>query len=264
MIYGGLVSITFRMLTPREIVGLVADSGLQGIEWGGDVHVPHGNVERAREVRAMTEDAGLCVPAYGSYYRVGHQEPCPFEDVLQSAVALGTPIVRVWAGKTGTDGADDAYWERVVADSRRIGDLAAEAGVTVVYEFHGGTLTDTNASARRLLERVGRKNVRSYWQPPRGASTATCLEGLDMIMPWLTHVHVFSWREPEQHGPAIRLPLAAGERAWSHFLPRIASSGRDCFAEIEFVRGDNPAQFLEDASVLKQWLARANQSNGSG
>ena len=264
MIYGGLVSITFRKLSPREIVGLVTESGLQGIEWGGDVHVPHGNVERARQVRAMTEDAGLRVSAYGSYYRVGHQEPCPFEDVLKSTVALGTTIVRVWAGKTGTDGADDAYWGLVVEDSRRIGDLAADAGVTVVFEYHGGTLTDTNASARRLLERVGRKNVQSYWQPPRGASIETCLEGLDLIMPWLTHVHVFSWREPEQRGPAIRLPLAEGEHAWSHFLPKIASSKRDCFAEIEFVRGDDPAQFLEDASALKQWLSRANQRDGNG
>jgi len=33
MIYGGLVSITFRKLSPREIVDLVVASGLEGIEW---------------------------------------------------------------------------------------------------------------------------------------------------------------------------------------------------------------------------------------
>ncbi len=258
MIYGGLVSITFRKLSPQEIVDLVVESGLQGIEWGGDIHVPHGDVQQARLVRTMTEDAELQIPAYGSYYRVGHQEPCPFEEVLETTVALGTPIVRVWAGKEGTDTADEATWDRVVEDSQRIGDLAAEAGVTVVYEFHGGTLTDTNDSARQLLERVDRENVQTYWQPPRGAGIETCLEGLDAIMPWLTHVHVFSWREPEQHGPALRLPLAAGEEAWSRFLPKIASSGRDCFAEIEFVRDDDPAQFLQDAAALTRWLQKVN------
>ena len=36
MIHPGLVSITFRELSPREIVKLVADGGLVGIEWGGE------------------------------------------------------------------------------------------------------------------------------------------------------------------------------------------------------------------------------------
>ena len=50
----GLVSITFREKSPEEIVGLVVEAGLDGIEWGGDVHVPHGDLAKAREVRANT------------------------------------------------------------------------------------------------------------------------------------------------------------------------------------------------------------------
>ena len=42
MIYPGLVSVTFRKLSPEEIVQLVVSSGLKGIEWGGDIHLPHG------------------------------------------------------------------------------------------------------------------------------------------------------------------------------------------------------------------------------
>ena len=63
MLYGGLVSITFRQLQPREIITLVQKSGLKGIEWGGDVHVPHGNLHAAREVGHMTREAGLTVAA---------------------------------------------------------------------------------------------------------------------------------------------------------------------------------------------------------
>ena len=40
MIRGGLVSITFRKLSPRAIIDLVTRANLIGIEWGGDVHVP--------------------------------------------------------------------------------------------------------------------------------------------------------------------------------------------------------------------------------
>ena len=57
----GLVSVTFRKLLPHEIIDLVVKSGLSGIEWGGDVHVPHGEADTARMVKRMTLDAGLNV-----------------------------------------------------------------------------------------------------------------------------------------------------------------------------------------------------------
>jgi 3-dehydroshikimate dehydratase len=59
----GLVSITFRRHSPEQIIAWVKQAGLDGIEWGGDIHVPHGNVTRASEVRAMTIDSGLTVAA---------------------------------------------------------------------------------------------------------------------------------------------------------------------------------------------------------
>jgi 3-dehydroshikimate dehydratase len=46
MIHPGLVSVTFRKLTPVEVAGLVKKGGLKSIEWGGDIHVPHGDLAR--------------------------------------------------------------------------------------------------------------------------------------------------------------------------------------------------------------------------
>ena len=63
MISSGLVSVTFRKLSPAEIVDLVRQAGLNCIEWGGDIHVPHGDCVRAREVRQRTLAAGLTVAA---------------------------------------------------------------------------------------------------------------------------------------------------------------------------------------------------------
>jgi hypothetical protein len=253
MIYSGLVSITFRQISPREIVDLVVRAGLAGVEWGGDIHVPHSDLRRAREVRRMTQDAGLQVTAYGSYYRVEHDDPAPFEPVLATAVELGAPAVRVWAGTRGSAEADAAYRAEVIDLSRRIADMAASAGVTVAYEFHADTLTDTNVSARNLLETVAHGNVKSYWQPPRGSEVAYNLDGLDAVLPWLLHAHVFSWGAAGE-----RLPLAAGEEGWMQYLHKIAFSGRDHFAMLEFVQDDVPESFLRDAVTLKRWLALVN------
>ena len=252
MIRPGLVSITFRKLSPRQIVDLVVEAGLSGIEWGGDVHAPHGDVAAAREIARMCVDAGLVIPTYGSYYRVGHPDSVSFDAVLASAVALGAPTIRVWAGKVGSAEADAAYWNAVIEDSRRICRMAAGEGIAVAYEFHGNTLADSAASARRLLEEVNRPNLRSLWQPPKGSTPSENRAGIDAVAPWLSHVHVFSWRIEE--GQTIRLPLADYAVQWEEYLARIDALGGERCALLEFVRGDDPAQFLADAATLRGWL----------
>ncbi len=271
MIHTGLVSVTFRELAPRAIIDLVAEAGLNAIEWGGDVHVPHGEAETARAVRQMTEDAGLTIPSYGSYYRVGHREPIPFELVVETAVALGAPIIRVWAGKQGTGTADEVYWERVIEDSVDCADLAADAGVGIAYEYHRNTLTDTDEAAVRLLKAVNHDAVTIYWQPRGHTTIEQNLAGLTGILPWLSHVHVQSWRprqgrsrpqqgqsRPQQgnraEGPA-RAPLAAMARPWSQWLATAAVAPGSHVAMIEFVANDAPEQFLADAEVLKKLIS---------
>ncbi|MNI10046.1 hypothetical protein D3C73_631400 [compost metagenome] len=60
LIRTGLVSVTFRRLSVEEIVMMVQKAGLQDIEWGGDIHVPHGNFQRAHEVAKLTHDCSSC------------------------------------------------------------------------------------------------------------------------------------------------------------------------------------------------------------
>lgn len=252
----GLVSVTFRQLTPTQIIDLVVQAGLTGIEWGGDVHVPHGDEVRAREVRQQTLAAGLQVAAYGSYYRVGHADSGPFDAVLATAVALGAPVIRVWAGKQGSATADEADWDTVVADSVRIAELAAQAGIPVAYEFHRNTLTDSYEAAQQLLARAAHSNLFTYWQPPWHATVAENLVGISQLAPWLQHIHIFHWRWQD----GTRLPLAAGEADWLAYLSQIQTidsphAGQQRFAMLEFVVDDAPAQFLRDAQTLQRWLS---------
>jgi sugar phosphate isomerase/epimerase len=253
MLRGGLVSITFRDLSPAEVVGLVAGAGLQAVEWGGDVHCPHGDAARAEEVRRLTEDAGLAVSAYGSYYRLAEENEFSFEDVLASARALGAPTVRVWAGRRGSADADAEYRAGVVDESRRLADAAAAAGLTVSYEYHANTLTDTNDSAIGLLEEVDHPAVRSFWQPPNGRETDYRLAGLKRVKPWMTNVHIFTWDDQNK-----RLPLAEGRDWWKLFLAEAATTGRDHDVLMEFVEENAPENFKRDAEVLKTWLAAAD------
>jgi len=251
MILTGLVSITFRPLSPPAIIDLVRQAGLAGIEWGGDVHVPHGDLGRAAEVCRQTRDAGLVVSAYGSYYRVGRSEAegLAFERVLETAVALGAPVIRVWAGAVGSAGASAEDWREVVRESRRVAELAASAGCVIAYEFHGESLTDTAESAQRLVGDVDHPAVCTFWQPPNGMPVDQARAGLVRLLPCIRNVHVFHWwpTHRERHG------LAVGADRWLQYLSVLRESGRDHFASIEYVAGDAPEAFLRDAQVLKGW-----------
>ena len=253
MIYPGLVSITFRKLAPVEIAALVKKAGLKGVEWGGDIHVPHGNVARAREVREITLEHGLVTAAYGSYYRAGQVDGAgpAFEAVLETAVELGAPTIRVWPGAAGSDTVNEEGRWKVINDLRRIAALAAKAGVSVSMEFHGGTLTDTNESASKLLVEVDHANLFTCWQPHNGAETDVCVEGLVEVLPRVSNLHVFHWWPTA----AERHPLAEGAERWGRFLEVVKRVPADRYALMEFVEGDSTDAFLRDGATLRQWLS---------
>lgn len=253
MIRTGLISVTFRQLDPESVVAWAARANLSAIEWGGDVHVPHGDVRRAREVGRITRAAGLEVCSYGSYYRVGcgtaGQEPIDFERVLETAVALQAPAVRVWAGDRGSDAADAEWRRRVAEDARRIAELAAAAGVSIDFEYHSHTLTDTTESALSLLADVDHPNVRCHWQPRLQDDFAQSCAGLQPLLPWLANIHVFHWLANGE-----RRPLQEGEERWKRYLSVLRQTGKEHCALLEFVKDDDPMQLLNDAETLHRIL----------
>lgn len=250
----GLVSVTFRSLSPSELIDAAVRSGLSGIEWGGDVHVPHGRVSIARQVAAETRDAGLSVASYGSYYRFDESDVA-FSQVLATAIGLGAPVVRVWAGRKGSAEVDESEFARIVTESRRIADEAADAGIRVCYEYHANTLTDTTESAVRLLREVDHPNIRTYWQPPNGRDVDYCRDSLSSVLPWLEYIHCFHWTGH----PRERRPLAEGASRWVSYLSIAAD--RDSGLEprwvlLEFVPDDSVEALVRDAAVLRNWIER--------
>lgn len=254
MIKTGLVSVTFRKLTPKNIISLVKQSGLEGIEWGGDLHVPPGNPQLAREIFKMTTGEGLEIAAYGSYYRIGCQAKGidDFKRVLESAIELKAPTIRVWAGNKGSQDADEAWWERIVTESNTIAELAGEAGISISYEYHRDTLTDSNETALQLLEDVNHSNVYTYWQPLSEYDFHFRTDGLYQIKGKLTNLHVF------HRISNTRAPLKLGAGDWLKYLETVSNDEKNHYALLEFVMNDSETQFREDAATLRQLISSLN------
>lgn len=250
MLIPGLVSITYRQLTPEAIIDLALNAGLSAIEWGGDLHVPHGDLVSAKRVGERTRANGLVCGSYGSYYRLGEQALIDgaADRVIETAVALGAPAVRVWAGARGSAETSDTERSRIVEDGRHFVLQAETRGVRVVVEYHASTLTDTAASATRLRDEIGHPALTLGWQPPNRFSDEQRVADLQSVLEAVTDVHVFNWRMKD--GKIERRALAEAQDSWRSCLRLLREDGRDHHLMLEFVPEDNPAALEPEAATL--------------
>lgn len=245
----GLCSVTFRASAPEHVTALAAAAGLEVIEWGGDVHVPAGDLAAAARVARLSADSGIGICSYGSYFRglPGQR----FPPVLDAALALGADRIRVWAGDAGSDAMPASARTQVIDALTDAADLAAASGVRLALEYHADTLADGPAAVRDLLADSGHENLGTYWQPTVGAPDGVALAEYDAIADRVEAVHVFSWWPRDE-----RLPLAARERLWRGLFERAASAvhpPRD--ALLEFVPDDDPAALATEAAHLRAYIA---------
>lgn len=253
MFVSGLVSVTFRSKTPEEIITVCVKNDLKAIEWGENAHVFAGDAQGAARVGEMTRAAGLKVAGYGSYFRLDtDDQPEDFLPSLKSAAALGAPVIRVWAGKQGSDTADVAYRASVAEKAHAIAQLAEPYGIKVAFEWHRNTLTDTNESALALIDAADHPNLYSLWQPTPEIPFEQRAAAIEKLGDKLAHLHVYSWSDGRK-----RLPFEAALDRWETYLSAI-DPHREMYALMEFVLGDTEEQLEADAKVLNDFLDQIN------
>ena len=100
----GLVSVSFRGHTPKEILEAMKANGLAVIEWGSDVHAPANDKEALLSIAALQAQYGITCSSYGTYFRLGVTPIEELEAYIAAAVLLGTDVLRLWCGaKSGAD-----------------------------------------------------------------------------------------------------------------------------------------------------------------
>ncbi len=208
----GITSISFRGYSVEDIIAAAAAAGLDGIEWGSDVHVPAGDVALALKVKEKTEAAGLQVLSYGGYYWLGSNDMAAFDGLLASAKALGVTNVRVWGGKKNSADLSADEWAALVADARLCAQKAAGLGLVLSLECHNNTVTDDYAAALRFLDDVDSPALRMYWQPNQLKGEAYDLRAVRALAPTVTNVHVFAWTAD------ARKELASFNPTWHKYL----------------------------------------------
>ncbi|MBQ8649291.1 MAG: TIM barrel protein [Clostridia bacterium] len=243
----GLVSISFRNLSIEEIINLCRKNGLKNIEWGGDVHVPHGDIETAKAVFEECEQAGIKTAAYGSYYRV-----CPkktvnpkWSAVVDTAAALHATVIRVWICEQGSAETDEKEFNAAVEELKEMCGIAAKKGIIVCAECHPFTLTDDYVYSVRLAKAVNLPNFKLYWQPNQFKDLQYNLSSIDAMKEYIINVHTFYWEENK------KLSLSEGREIWQMYLKRLGNTPK-CFL-FEFMPNDSPEELPEEIKIFNSF-----------
>lgn len=152
MIVPGLVSATFKTKETKEVISLARKAKLEAIEWSEKHHLPIGDLAFAKSVGEQTLSEGLRIAGYGSYYRLGQN--MDIRPSIETALALGTNSVRIWAGSKPSSLLTKEEREELTSELERSVEIAKEYNVVLKLEWHKNTLTDENKSALELLKAI--------------------------------------------------------------------------------------------------------------
>ncbi len=240
----GLASVSFRRLSPAEVAAAAVHAGLDGIEWGGDIHCPPGDEAKAKQAARLTQEHGLRVLSYGSYYRLG--EGMDFSPVLHTAQLLSAPVIRIWAGNR-------PYSALTPEDLQRCGQEVAAiaqtlpAGIRLAFEYHPGTATESAEGTLSLLSACAGE-ADTYWQMNPALSVDENLRELRALSGQVSRVHVFFCRPDGE-----RCPLRQGVSAWERFT---AALNRPVPYIFEFFRGDSVRRMQADVAFFQKLCRR--------
>ncbi len=260
----GLVSVSFRKKSIKELIKATKESGLEYIEWGGDVHVPMGKTKLAGSTRKLMHGAGLKCASYGSYfgllYHCDEHFPMPFKRVLKTAKRLGAKTVRVWLGwpycgcKKGCNVfLCEKYYKKNVNVTKALCAQAKKYGLTLSIECHFKTLSDDYHDTLRFLKDVDCDNLRLYWQPNHARGFEYNLEALKALRPYITNVHVFNWNEK---GEKSTLGDEKGIREWTEYIKVLNDeNAKDRIFFLEFMPDGEITSLPTEARALNDIIS---------
>lgn len=213
----GLVSVSFRQNTPKEILDATQKAGLNCIEWGSDVHAPCHDIKRVKEIAALQKEYGIACSSYGTYFRLGETPIGELEQYIRAAKLLDTNVLRLWCGgRTGAEMTNEARGE-LLSVCRQAAEIAKSSRVTLCMECHKNTFTEDPDDAVWLMEMINSPYFRMYWQPFQWQTAGENVKSARLLAPFVEHIHVFHWKDEE------KLPLADAVNEWQAYLAQFST-----------------------------------------
>lgn len=251
MIRLGLSSQAFPAKSPREVIALALDLGLEGVEWAAESHLSPGDASAAQGLLFETLMARLAIVSFAALYRVDPEGETGlgFGALLDTASALQAPILRVFAGRAAYATAGQVEKDALKAKLQHLGDLAARRGITLCLSLSRGTALENYASAQALITDLAHPFVRLAWEalpgrpPEEGSRTLEGLKGETSLL---------LARSADRQGLASSLETNrdAWDRRIGAFLAGETAPKMSRFILLGRMGSDDEARLREDAAFL--------------
>ena len=239
----GLVSISFRKHSPKEILEAMKKAGLACIEWGSDVHAPCDDEANLAYLVQLQKEYGIECSSYGTYFRFGESDLGELANYIKAAKILGTDILRLWCGAKNSQDYSAAEKEALFAECKEAAKIAEAEGVVLCMECHNNTYTNTKESALELMQAVDSKHFRMYWQPNQYRTIDENILCAKLLDEYTYHLHVFNWEGNNKY------PLAEGKEIWKKYL---ACFTKDKYLLLEFMPDGQIESLQAEANALKE------------
>ena len=255
----------YRELGVEGLIAKAKEMGFSGIEFlCKDVR----DVEHARSLRALAEQAGIEVVAFcvsADFIKNGiDSEVERLKEKVDIAAALGAPVMRhdITAGdKSGAKVgiSYDAMLDKLADAVRRVTEYAKERGVRTVTENHGFFSQDA-ARVEKLINAVGHENFGALVD----LGNFMCADedpwkSVGIMAPYAYHVHakdffLKSGMEPDpgkgwfrtRGGDFLRGTIIGhGQARVAQSLYVLKKSGYDGYISIEFEGMEDPLVAIE-------------------
>ncbi|WP_454190677.1 sugar phosphate isomerase/epimerase family protein [Paenibacillus sp. Marseille-Q7038] len=266
-------------MTPKELVKAASVAGIEGVEWrykGIPEHAkaetpsfwgrnlasidPAGTNDDILDVRNLTTEAGLTSIALVPYLSV--TDLASTEQAFEAARVLGASMMRVGVPSYNRTENYHELYKRADAYLSEVQEMSRTYGVKALVETHHGTIAPSASLAYRLVSRFDPDHVGVLYDP--GNMVHEGFEnyrlGLEMLGPYLAHVHVKNavWKEKEGTSSATGSveseyecnwsPLLGGIVTWSQVLQDLVSVDYKGYLGIE-----DFSQSLSSEEMLKNF-----------
>lgn len=250
-----LCSLAFRDDPLEQLLPTIREAGFDAVEvFGG--HVEGKSDAELAVLREQAESLGLEILAVAPYLWLTQNDELREKSMgiakrtIHQARLLGAAKIRTFtdAGPTGigSEVAGPEQWDQAVSCLKTITSLAP--GICFALEMHANTLADTEASALRVLERVGADNLKLLFQP----SQSLWIPEMRRLLPVIGHMHVHN---VDSEGKAC--PLENGRLDMAQFFDALLDAGYQHSLSLEYCwRGPSWEQVRSGKEFLDRNLKK--------
>ena len=241
----GIVSVTFRNESIESVFEYAKKAGIDGIEWSvGENHILEGDMTRINFVKKLSKEYGIEIFSLASYCYMYDFDECV--KTLETAREMSAPVIRIWAGKKGSDVCSKEEYDIIVENTQKMAELAKRYSIKLCFEYHPNTLTDNADEAVKLIQRINKENVGLYWQMQGNLSFEENKKAFEKVKPYVFgNVHLNNYDAQKGYG--------ALEEIYEDICGYFGNTGEcDYNLMIEFVKGASFESLVADVNTVRR------------